>query len=69
MMWSFGAGTVVTSRRIWNRLGCTCIPARDRELLAELIVDKRWSNEGLFALITDPTKAPMLYTHLSPSSD
>jgi hypothetical protein len=38
-------------------------------LLAELITDERWSNEGLFALITDPTKAPMLYAHLSPSSD
>jgi hypothetical protein len=41
---------------------------RNHELLAELIADERWSNEGLFALITDP-KAPMLYAHLSPSSD
>lgn len=73
-------GSIIDDVEFWCRYGghieanlesagLHLYPARDRELLAELIVDKRWSNEGLFALITDPTKAPMLYTHLSPSSD
>jgi hypothetical protein len=49
--------------------GLRLYSSRDRELRAELIADERWSNEGLFALITDPAKAPMLYAYLSPSSD
>jgi hypothetical protein len=53
----------------WESVGLRLYSSRDRELLAELIADERWSNEGLFALITDPTKAPMLYVHFSPSSD
>jgi hypothetical protein len=33
-----------------------CIPVRDRELLAELIADKRWSNEGVVRADQRPNK-------------
>lgn len=35
----------------WESAGLRLYSSLDRELLAELIADERWSNEGLFALI------------------
>lgn len=35
----------------WESAGLRLYSSRDGELLAELIADERWSNEGLFALI------------------
>ncbi len=35
----------------WESTGLRLYSSLDRELLAELIADERWSNEGLFALI------------------
>jgi DNA-binding XRE family transcriptional regulator len=35
----------------WESAGLRLYSSLDRELLAELVADERWSNEGLFALI------------------
>ncbi len=35
----------------WESAGLRLYSSLDRELLTELVVDERWSNEGLFALI------------------
>jgi hypothetical protein len=50
----------------WESVGLRLYSSRDWGLLAELIADEWWSNEGLFVLITDPTKAPMLYAPSRP---
>jgi hypothetical protein len=44
----------------WESVGLRLYSSRDCGLLAELIADERWSNEGLLALITDPKKTPIL---------